>query len=164
MALFLCQNWTATRAKPADMGICGRSFASPFTGTTWLPAAPGGGRETWRNSALGFEPRQRWRAGRDWSRGVGKRGCSHAKTKYGSRARLQDWVHLHTGGRSALVDNRAAQPRRQRKGSETLPHLELDGSDTGVPLAPPIVLVDSCCEQEAPSSFSESLRSRRGAQ
>jgi len=33
----------------------------------------------------------------------------------------------------------------------------LDGSDAVVSLAPPIVLVDSCCEPKTPSSFSESL-------
>jgi hypothetical protein len=40
----------------------------------------------------------------------GKRASSRAKTKYGPWARLQDWVHLHTGGRSALVDDREAEP------------------------------------------------------
>ena len=53
MALFLCQNWTATRVKPADMRRRGRYLASPSAGTTRLPAAPVGGRETWRSSLPG---------------------------------------------------------------------------------------------------------------
>src|SRR2546425_2965692 len=65
--------------------------------------------------------------------------------------------YTFTPGRSALVDDREAEPRSQSKGSETLPQVGLDGSDAVVSLAPPIVLADSCCEPKTPSSFSESL-------